>query len=200
MGKLDLLSELGLMLKKTTHCCRLYVAGCVLKYRNLCTVHTVIYIDIVILSHWCFPSLFSPVYCCWCMMTSRCPLTSTTLFDHRGLSRFQHGISRWYTHVGGRGCVYCVRNYGSMLQVSRSTQKLLALSQVSDRADLYQVAKHVFSIRSCFSVCSILMRCDLYLFYDWWLGIVCAPKLATLLSNTENARTSKSLCQSMRKE
>lgn len=51
----------------------------------------------------------------------------------RGLPRFEHHVSRGYTHVGGRGCVHFVCNYGTMLQVSRSTQKLLALPQVSEQ-------------------------------------------------------------------
>lgn len=56
------------------------------------------------------------------------------LWTYRGLSRVEHDISRGYSHVGGRGCVRCVCNYGPLLQVSRSTQKLLALSQVSEQA------------------------------------------------------------------
>ncbi|XP_064210796.1 disintegrin and metalloproteinase domain-containing protein 11 isoform X1 [Tribolium castaneum] len=67
---------------------------------------------------------------------------------YSGLSRVQHDISRGYTHVGGRGCVHSVCNYGPLLQVSRSTQKLLALSQVSEQT--IQVAIHVLSIRSRF--------------------------------------------------
>lgn len=61
--------------------------------------------------------------------------SSSTFGPSRGLSRLEHDISRWHSHVGGRGCVRCVRNYGPLLQVSRSTQKLLALSKVSEQAD-----------------------------------------------------------------
>lgn len=62
----------------------------------------------------------------------RYPAVSTGL-TNRGTPRVEHGLSSGCAHVGGRGCVHCVCNYGSMLQVSRSTQKLLALPQVSEQ-------------------------------------------------------------------
>lgn len=74
------------------------------------------------------------------------------------LSRVKYDISRGYTHVGGRGCVHCVCNYGPLLQVSRSTQKLLALSQVSEQT--IQVAIHVLSIRSGFFRSVAMRLCD----------------------------------------
>lgn len=55
--------------------------------------------------------------------------------NNRGLSWFKHGFSRGHAHVGGRGCVRCIRHDGPMLQVSRSTQKLLALSKVSEQTN-----------------------------------------------------------------
>lgn len=72
------------------------------------------------------------------------PLCHWTI-TNRGTSRVEHSLSSGCAHVGGRGCVHCVCNYGSMLQVSRSTQKLLALPQVSEQN--IQVEIQVLSIR-----------------------------------------------------
>lgn len=54
---------------------------------------------------------------------------------NRGLSWLEHDFSRGHSHVGGRGCVRCFCNNGPLLQVSRSTQKLLALSKVSEQTN-----------------------------------------------------------------
>lgn len=115
-----------------------------------------------IVSHWCFPS-FSLRLCvdAW-WLTSPCaapppplPPADPVLLDISGLSRVQHDISRWYTHVGGRGCVHSLCNYGPLLQVSRSTQKLLALSQVSEQTSQGSDprSQHLLSLIS-------LLRCD----------------------------------------
>lgn len=78
----------------------------------------------------------------WCMraMAARHTFGSTRrrlLFfcgpKNRGLSWLEHDFSRGHSHVGGRGCVRCFCNNGPLLQVSRSTQKLLALSKVSEQ-------------------------------------------------------------------
>lgn len=113
-------------------------------------VHRIVYIIFCLI---CAFLLSSPV--CWCMMPMRIPTTLPPTVNLRwtirGLSWLKHGFSRGYTHVGGRGCVHCVCNYGSMLQVSRSTQKLLALPQVSEQT--IQVAIHILSIRSLLPFC-----------------------------------------------
>lgn len=84
----------------------------------------------------------------WCMVSPHIPITLRWIC--RGLSRLEHGFSCGYTHVGGRGCVHCVCNFGPMLQVSRSTQKLLALPQVSEQT--VQVEIHILSICSLLSL------------------------------------------------
>lgn len=89
----------------------------------------------------------------WCMASSHIPVTLRWIC--RGLSRLEHSFSCGYTHVGGRGCVHCVCNFGPMLQVSRSTQKLLALPQVSEQT--VQVEIHILSICSLLSLRSFVV-------------------------------------------
>lgn len=61
---------------------------------------------------------------------------------YRGLPWIEHDFSRVYTYVGGRGRIHYICGYGSMLQVSRSTQKLLTLPKVSEQT--IQVENHYF--------------------------------------------------------
>lgn len=61
-------------------------------------------------------------------------------WTRRGLPRLQHEFSRGNSIDDGRGCFPCVYVCSSMLQVSRSTQKLLVLPQVSAQTD--QVVLH----------------------------------------------------------
>lgn len=75
----------------------------------------------------------------WCRRPAS-PLSYTLRWICRGLSRIQHDFSCGRSLVGGRGCFPCVYVCSSMLQVSRSTQKLLVLPQVSAQTD--QVVPH----------------------------------------------------------
>lgn len=81
---------------------------------------------------------------CSCMLTMAachsygpvgCSSSSLDRKKNRGLSWIKYDFSRGHSHVGGRGCVHCFCNNGPLLQVSRSTQKLLALSKVSEQTN-----------------------------------------------------------------
>lgn len=61
----------------------------------------------------------------------------------RELSWVEHGFPRGNPNVGGGGGVRGFRSHGPMLQVSRSAQKLLAVSKVSEQFTSPKVAIHV---------------------------------------------------------
>lgn len=63
---------------------------------------------------------------------SRIPIGSPSA-SSRKLSWLEHGVSSGDAYVGGRGCFHYVCSDGSLLQVSRSTQKLLPVPKVSEQ-------------------------------------------------------------------
>lgn len=59
--------------------------------------------------------------------------THTLLFGRRELPRLEHGFPRGGAHVCGRGGIHSICPERSLLQVSRSTQKLLPVPKVSEQ-------------------------------------------------------------------
>lgn len=59
--------------------------------------------------------------------------THTFLFGRRELPRLEHGVPRRCPHVCGRGGIHSICPERSLLQVSRSTQKLLPVPKVSEQ-------------------------------------------------------------------
>lgn len=54
-------------------------------------------------------------------------------FGRRELPRLEHGVLRCGAHVCGRGGIHSICPERSLLQVSRSTQKLLPVPKVSEQ-------------------------------------------------------------------
>lgn len=59
--------------------------------------------------------------------------THSLLFGHSELPRLEHGVPRRGPHVCGRGGIHSICPERSLLQVSRSTQKLLPVPKVSEQ-------------------------------------------------------------------
>jgi hypothetical protein len=59
--------------------------------------------------------------------------THSLLFGRRELPRLEHGVPRGGAHVCGRGGIHSICPERSLLQVSRSTQKLLPVPKVSEQ-------------------------------------------------------------------
>lgn len=66
-------------------------------------------------------------------VTDRGRATHCLLFGRRELPRLEHGVPRGGAHVCGRGGIHSICHERSLLQVSRSTQKLLPVPKVSEQ-------------------------------------------------------------------